>query len=253
MTYHLRVTSRCLATLALATVLALAPLSSTVAEPVIVAPQSVPIGGLCIVRVDGLEDNAKFSWQAIPPDTQTADLMERDGRPVLFVATNRAGLVHLVLAYSDAAGIHQQLATVVIGGGPGPGPITPGPGPAPVEPGPQPTPQTVTAATFVYEKDQHAIPIQVLSALNKLNRGDYGPPGTRQPSILATVLEADTTDGTGEVPEQYKAILAAAKAAGLPCLIVSGPAGIIATVKNPTTEQQVLDAVPPPPAMRKAG
>ena len=92
-----------------------------------------------------------------------------------------------------------------------------------------------TAATFVYEKSDHVVPSAVLSALNKLNR---------EKGIIATVFEEDTTDGTGEVPTQYQAALAAAKAAGLPALVVTAGKDVLRVVKNPKTGQEVLEAVP---------
>lgn len=213
-----------LLSLVLAAALVLAP-TGAVAEPTIVAPQQVPIGGLCIVRVDGLAADAKFSWLAIP-EVQTADLQERDGSPVLFVATDKAGVYHVVLAYLDAGEVRQAMAKVTVG--------TPGPVPPPVDPPVTPPTTKATKATYVYEKDDHAIPTPVLATLNTLNR-QYG--------ILATVIEADVTDGTGDVPEQYREALTRAKAEGLPCLVVSGESGVIRVVKNPTTEAAVMEAV----------
>ena len=93
-----------------------------------------------------------------------------------------------------------------------------------------------TAATYVYEKDQTgSVPGPVLVALDKLNRDK---------KILATTFEDDTLDSTGETPEQYKVPLAAANAAGLPALVVTAGAKVLRTVKAPTTEAQVLEAVP---------
>lgn len=92
-----------------------------------------------------------------------------------------------------------------------------------------------TAATYVYEKDQHAIPAPVLAALDKLNRDR---------KITATIFEQDTKDGTGETPEQYKVPLAAALEAGLPSLVVTGGSKVLRVVKNPQTEAAVLEAVP---------
>ena len=103
------------------------------------------------------------------------------------------------------------------------------------KPGPLPFPSTkVTAVTFVYEKDKHVVPPPVLAALNKLNR---------EKGIVATVFEQDTVDGAGEVPEQYKATLAAAKEVGLPALVVLANGKVIKTVKDPKTAEQVLEAV----------
>lgn len=109
-----------------------------------------------------------------------------------------------------------------------------GRGPLPA-PGPDAPSTKVTAVTFVYEKDQHGVPGPVHAALNKLNR---------ERGIIATVFEQDTKDGTGEVPEQYKATLAAAKEAGLPALVVLSGNTVLRVVKDPKTEAQVLEAVP---------
>lgn len=101
-----------------------------------------------------------------------------------------------------------------------------------------PAPPSVTratAATFVYEKDLHVVPPPVLAALNKLNR---------ERDIIATVFEKDTTDGTGEVPEQYKVALDAAAKAGLPALVVLNGKEVLRVVRDPKTEQSVLEAVP---------
>jgi hypothetical protein len=90
------------------------------------------------------------------------------------------------------------------------------------------------AATYVYEKSQHAIPSAVLSGLNKLNR---------ERKIVATLFEADTKDGSGDTPEQYKAPLAAATTAGLPALVATAGATVL-NVAKPTTEAETLEAVP---------
>lgn len=162
----------------------------------------------------------------------------RDGRQF---ALDTRGLA--VGRYSFAAvgasktGEQARADFVVVIGTPPPAPVPPGPVPPdPKPPDPKPAPvEKATAATFVYEKDQHALPPPVLAALNRLNR---------ERGIVATVLEADTKDGTGEVPEQYKVPLAAAKEAGLPALVVTGLKGVIRVVKDPKTEQAVMDAVP---------
>jgi hypothetical protein len=89
-----------------------------------------------------------------------------------------------------------------------------------------------TAVTFFYEKDTHAIPSPVLVALDNLNRS----------GIVATTLDVDTVDGSGETPAQYQVSLPAAKEAGLPSLVVMGGAKVLRTVKGPTTEAQVMEA-----------
>lgn len=96
-----------------------------------------------------------------------------------------------------------------------------------------PLPSTATAAVYVHEKSDTAVPAAVLAALNTLNRQ----------GIAATVFDKDTTDGSGETPDQYKAPLTAAKDAGLPALVVMAGERVLRTVKAPTTEAQVLEAV----------
>lgn len=107
------------------------------------------------------------------------------------------------------------------------------------EPGPVVTPvdPTVkaTAATYVYEKDDTAIPSGVSTGLNRLNR---------EKRIIATIFEDDTRDADGDVPSQYKVALDAAVNAGLPAFIVQAGDKVLSVVKSPTTEEQVWGAVP---------
>lgn len=95
--------------------------------------------------------------------------------------------------------------------------------------------KTATAAVYVYEKDSHAVPPGVTVGLNRLNR---------ERQILATLVEADATDGDGEVPDQYRAAVEAAKAKGLPALVVLSGSTVLAIVKAPTDADAVVRAVP---------
>jgi hypothetical protein len=92
----------------------------------------------------------------------------------------------------------------------------------------------VTRATYIYEKDNNTIPRAVVKALQQLNADGSG--------IVATEFEQNTTDGNGEVPDQYKIALEAAKKAGLPCLIVQAGDTVKKTVKDPKTTAEVLEA-----------
>ena len=87
-------------------------------------------------------------------------------------------------------------------------------------------PAEVTACVLVYEKDDHAIAPDIRAALNTLNRR----------GILATVLEADTVAGDGQVPTQYRLPLEAARKAGLPCLVVMAGETVLRAVANPTAK-----------------
>ena len=102
----------------------------------------------------------------------------------------------------------------------------------------QPSPsQKATAATYIYEKDTTAVPSEVQAALGKLNVDRL------EDSFIASVFEQDTTDGDGDIPDQYKVPLQAAKEAGLPALVVTSGTLVLKVVKNPQTEQDVLGAV----------
>ena len=90
-----------------------------------------------------------------------------------------------------------------------------------------------TAATYFYDDKQHVVPSPVMVAIDKLNRA----------GILATFHEVDTTDESGDVPEQYKVSLPAAKEAGLPAMVVMAGERVVRVVKGPTTAEQVLEAV----------
>jgi hypothetical protein len=90
-----------------------------------------------------------------------------------------------------------------------------------------------TAVTYTIDDKQNSVPPPVSAALNKLNRQ----------GILATVDEVDTTDGSSDVPDQYKVSRPAAIAAGLPALVVMSGEKVLRTVKDPRTEEAVLEAV----------
>lgn len=99
--------------------------------------------------------------------------------------------------------------------------------------GRSPLAPAATAAVYVHEKSDTQVPTEVQTALDKLNRE----------GIVATVFDVDTTDGTGDTPDQYKAALAAAKEAGLPALVVMAGDTPIEVVSDPQTESDVLEAV----------
>lgn len=96
-------------------------------------------------------------------------------------------------------------------------------------------PSTATAAVYVYEKDSSPVPVGVTVGLNRLNR---------ERQIVATLLEADTTDGDGDVPDQYRPALQAARGRGLPSLVVLAGPTVLAIVDAPTDADQIMRAVP---------
>lgn len=90
-------------------------------------------------------------------------------------------------------------------------------------------PSKVTAVVYVHAV-KAPIPDAVSAALSKLNEQD----------ILATHYAKGTTDGPGEIPDQYKAAVAAAT--DLPSLVALAGDRVVRVVKAPTTEEQVLEA-----------
>lgn len=123
---------------------------------------------------------------------------------------------------------------VVSGRAPQPPPVVDPTVPPVVTPTTPSTPTAITAATYVYEKDKGMPPSPVRVALNRINR---------ETSIIATEFEQNSFDGSDEIPDQYKAALSAAKADGLPALVVLSGDKVVRIVKAPTTETQVLEAV----------
>ena len=100
---------------------------------------------------------------------------------------------------------------------------------------PWPVPSAkVDRVTYVYEKDDTAIPSGVSVALDKLNRR----------GIMASVFEDDTVNGEGQTPAQYRVALKAAKDVGLPVAIAQAGDRVVKAVKNPREEKDVLEIAP---------
>lgn len=111
----------------------------------------------------------------------------------------------------------------------------PGPGPNP-SPNPTPNPSKITAAIYVYEKSQSAVPRPVAAAISRLNV-DRSAGG-----FSGSIVEQDVVTGGGTVPKQYAPAIEAAKKEGLPALVIMAGEAVVKVVKNPTTEEQVMEA-----------
>lgn len=92
-----------------------------------------------------------------------------------------------------------------------------------------------TAAVYVYEKNESAVPPGVSMGLNRLNR---------ERKIVATMFEVDTVDGSGQVPDQYKPAVEAARQKSIPALVVLSGSTVLKVVEAPKTEHEVVRAVP---------
>lgn len=105
----------------------------------------------------------------------------------------------------------------------------------PVKPAPTDKP---AAVAYVIERGTPQVPA-ISAAIDKLNMS----------GILATLVFASSTDGTGNTAVQYKAAIAAAKEAGLPAMVVSDKEyKVLKTVKSPK-EKDFLDMIASPPPM----
>jgi len=108
------------------------------------------------------------------------------------------------------------------------------PPPKPPPDDPPVTPTKIDRVTYVYEKDETAVPREVGAALTKISQA-----GT----IFATEFERDGKTGLDEIPVQYRIALEAALKAGLPCLVVQSGDTVVRTVKAPRTEAEVMEAL----------
>lgn len=91
-------------------------------------------------------------------------------------------------------------------------------------------PVKVDRVTYV-RNEKDLTPAGVSAALAELNTQ----------GILATEFPDDATDGDGDVPDQYKIALPAARTSGIPSLVVQAGDKVVKTIKAPTTKQQVLE------------
>lgn len=202
-------------------------------------PSSVTTGGFAVVVTKPAD--AVIRWKnEFPAGSAPLELTDNAGRLVLCFfspapGTHRFGLsAQLPVAGLDPFAEASHVVVV--------GPVVPPAVPPvvvdptkPVAPPPAVDPATTpTAAIYVYEKDETAVPSAVRSALNRLNR---------ERKILATEFEDDTIDDTGSTPAQYTIPLAAARKAGLPALVVMAGSEVLSVTLAPTTEEQVLEAV----------
>jgi hypothetical protein len=88
---------------------------------------------------------------------------------------------------------------------------------------------------YVFEKDQGTPPPAVSAALHRLN--------TERESFAASAVDQDIVTGAGQVPEQFRAAIQAAKQSGLPALVVLSGSEVLRVVRDPKTVEAVMEAV----------
>lgn len=197
---------------------------------VITGPKESRPGALVVLDASESTGTGRLWLLAISPE-ETSFLPVESALKCIF-ASPTAGSYTFVLVVSGTnsnGGPAADMATHTV--------VLRAPNVPPPDPPPDPTkpPLTkATAVTYVYEKDQHSPPRAVQAALDRLNTAG---------SVVASIVEQDSTSGTGQVPAQYRAPLAAAKAAGLPCLVVTAGDQVLRVVPNPQTEADVSEAL----------
>ena len=208
-------------------------------------------GGFAVVVTKPSSGIARWK-NSLPAGAMALDLTDNSGRPVMVFLNPKPGRYEFNLSVQLPVGITKENtngldpfaedALVVVVRDPNPVVVTPKPQPTtpdtPTTPDVPPVvdPSTKpTAAYYIFEKDNGAVPPAVQTALDKL---------VREKKIDARPIEQDVTDGTDRTPEAFKAPIAAAKQAGLPSLVVMAGTEIVSVVLNPTTEAAILKEVP---------
>ena len=105
----------------------------------------------------------------------------------------------------------------------------------PIQPPVIPPTTTATAAVYVYEQRDNSIPRPVAVALQQLNAGDSG--------VVCSEFDDDTLNGLDQTPKQFRTALEAARAAGIPCLVVLSGDTVLKVVPNPQTAADVTGAI----------
>lgn len=219
--------------------------------PKIDGPTVVPLGGELRLSVTGLttpplaegiqklqEWSQRVSLVVDAPEggEATADtdlslgLGAQSVRFRIFFTASKGGTYVLIVHDANAGVVATKRITV----GPVVPPPNPQPGPGP-GPSPGPNPSKLTQLVLVYEKDQSTISPAIRAAFHKVNVDGSG--------VVASVLEIDSTNGGGSIPKQYAAAVKAARDAGLPSLVAVAGDVIVRTVRNPTTEAHVTEAL----------
>lgn len=91
----------------------------------------------------------------------------------------------------------------------------------------------VTAAVYVFEKDEGSAPPFIESALDRLNS---------ERKIVATSIDDDLDDGRGEIPAQYRTAIPAAREAGLPAFVILAGDRVLRVTKPKTEDEAWRDA-----------
>ena len=216
-------------------VLACALAAAQTPKAVITGPKEARCGALVVLDASESTGMGRLWLLAASPEETSFLPVEQALKCSMASPTPGAYRFVLIVSGTTAAGgpaADMATHTVVLRGADVPPPPPPD---DPTDPTKPPPPAKATAVTYIYEKDQHDPPRAVQAALDRLNAAGSG--------IVASVFEQDTTNGTGQVPAQYRVQSQAAKAVGLPCLVVVAGDQVLRVVKDPKTADEVLEAL----------
>lgn len=204
-------------------------------KAVITGPKEARCGALVVLDSSESTGMGRLWLLAAAPEETSYLPVEQAAKCIMASPTPGAYRFVLIVSGTTAAGgpaADMATHTVVLRGADVPPPPPPDDPTDPTKPPPTKKP---TAVTYLYEKDQSDPPRAVQAALDRLNADGSG--------IVASVFEQDTTNGTGQVPAQYRVQSQAAKAVGLPCLIVVAGDQVLRVVKDPKTADEVAEAL----------
>jgi hypothetical protein len=196
---------------------------------------TAPVPAYTLVRCELSDDQPGDAWWIVSPDEHVDDFTSEDGRRFYFVGPPGR---YTVRALTDEGGKKDQgRATVVIlPPGPVPPPPNPTPGPTPgptppVPPGPTPIVSGPLWVNYIVEDATLTPQIAGVGESTNFRRGLVGLDATWRAYL------------DNEEDPARLGLLAPARAAGLPCVLIQAQDGrLVGTITNPT-EDAILAAV----------
>jgi hypothetical protein len=210
-------------------------------------------GDLLTLTLEGdvtkLEEMSKVAWTSNRSSKNFSNYPIGGGHAT-FSHRLDAGETHAVFLFSAAVNNPDATAApliaqrwVVVGLGPIPPPVTtptkpttPTTPPVVVDPSVPPVTPTITAAYWIFEKDDGAVAPYVQTAIDRL---------MREKKIDARTIEDDVEDGNG-TPEAWKLPIAQARQAGLPALVLLANSEVLSVTPGSklTTDAAIMALVP---------
>jgi hypothetical protein len=221
-------------TLSILLLLAASALAQT-PRAVITGPKEARPGALVVLDATESEGTGRLWLLAVSPEP-TSFLPVEAGLKCIFASPTPGDyrFVLVVAGTNPNGGPAADMATHTVHL------LSPSPPVPPEDPPADPTqpPPVVqlqpTAALYIYEKDQGSPPPPVAQALHRLN--------IERQSFVANAVDQHVTTGQGQTPAQFQAAIQAARAAGLPALVILAGDQVVRVIRDPRTETAVMEA-----------